>query len=1178
MRPVNAPPAGRLELVCAPRTEDLLDRFLQDMAGSLSVDPLARACVIVQNRGMARWLELQCSARLGVWANPWFPFPRTFVEWLVRQARDEGADLGPTVDVDALRWTVAAVLPPLLGEPAFEPIRWWMRSKDDPARLLALAGRIAGVFDRYLLHAPDWLAAWEGGESRVTERDTQDARATEAWQSALWRDVVTRMGPERGRASRRTAELAGSLADRLPDAVRRLERVHVFGLSALSPAYMEVLAAVARHMPVAVYALGPSPADAAFVAETVRAVGWRADPPSRPPNEAVHERLLAARDAHPLITGQAGAVRAFQALACTFDAEPVLVGDVATSTPEATLLEAVQADVRAGGAVRAVPDLVRAAIDGADRSVTLHACPGPLREAEVARDQILAAFEEMPDLAPHDVVVMVPDVATYAPYLEAVFGVGRAAGRHIPHRVADRPAVAGRPGAEALQQALDVLLGRMTAPEVLDLLALGAVREARGLELGDIETLKGWLEAAGIRWGIDAAHRNDVGQPGLDPNTWRWGLARLVLGWAAPGDGRHRLGETLPLSAAGAEPETLGVLLDFLALLEGARAELVAPSWPLERWAERLGQLCGELIGTGPDAEDDRVFVETALGRLAVRARAAGFEAPVPLSAVRDLVAEALTSEAPPRGFLEGAVTVCALVPMRAIPFRVVVLVGMNDGVFPRADRAPDFDLAARKRRLGDTTPRETDRLLFLEAVLSARDRLVVTWSGRDPVSDTKLPPSVVVAELLDVLRAMGEDGRQADERGQAERALVQDHPLHPFSPRYYAPRRGKRWFSFTPEPFGPDPILARTGRPALVPEPLPEPAPDGAWGPVREIRLDALAGFLESPARRLVRDRLGVALPRESAPLREREPMTMDALETWHVGETIVGALRDGATLEEAVAAARAGGRLPLGTPGTLAVAPLAEEACGIAALGALVRGDAIEASAAVALSVAADDLQLVGRLDGLFPAGRLEVGFGKLNDKRKLRLWVRHLVLCVARDAGLVTGAAPVSWAVGRAEGGNGLGALRIGPVAEAGIVLEGIVALWREAESRLLPFYPNAARAYVREVGAVATDDEPDEAVVSRALRKAASVFGAGGPAASHRYAKPDLADPYLALAIGDELPWETDGQTRDPAAVARFQELARQIYGPLEAAIEVAPKGQAATWLQRRLAAGDEATGS
>jgi exodeoxyribonuclease V gamma subunit len=1188
-----------LQVQFAPRMEVLLASLLADL-GQGSADPLVRECIVVQNRGMQRWLELQLSAGRGVWANPWFPFPEAFARGLWRRvappptAAEAEEDPRAPDDVETLGWAVAAALPELLDAPAFAPLLAWLGPERDTGRLLGLSRRIARVLDRYLVDRPDILDLWESpAPSVLLPPDLVDLGLEDAaWQAQLWQALGQCSRPLIDGHPARLARRLIARLEALTTAVnpedaqtverlrQRLPRVSVFGLSALSGIYVRILGALARLVPVRVYTLAPSPADAEAFLDLVRCRrdgDWGPLGPVAPAAAALE--LLSPPTAHPLVRDQAAALRGFQTLVALSSAEfqvtvetdsAVLDGQASDGADgPSDLLHRLQADIAAGRPPS--PDSLRAAKlrSGRDRSLGLHSCHGPLREAEVLRDQLLAAFDELPDLAPQDVVVMAPDLETYAPYLQAVFGVEEGRQGSIPFRIADRPARAGRPGIQAFAQGLRLLRGRLTAPEVLDLLALEPVRLARGVDVEGLDRLRGWVEGAGIRWGIDGAHRKQVGQPDLEGNTWRWGLTRMFLGWAASGDASSRLatGELLPYDPAGADPRLLGALAEIEDLLVRWREELLEARLTMAAWADHLGGFAAQLLGAGETDQEERLTIERTLGDLVQRADLAGFKAPLGLDAVTGLLAEALEEDPPPRGFLEGAITVCALQPMRAIPFRVVALMGMNDGAFPRSDRPAGFDLAARRPRLGAALRRDTDRLLFLEALVSARERLILTWTGQDARSEALAPPSVVVAELLDVLRDMcaqpGDD------------ALVQRHPLQPFSPAYFGNGDARRWFSYAAD-------YARVGgeergglpRSPLLIEPLP---PRAQTEDPRILRLEHLTRCWENPARHFLQGRLGIRLADRAARLADREPLALDARLRWRVGDALVDALLQGTDVTEARRRVAAQGLLPLGTPGELAVAELLPVAASIAGLARQLRQGGPRV-VALDLPLPAAGVRLTGSLDGLHATGRVEAGYGRLDARRELRLWLRHLTLCSLVQEGALDGVAARSWACGRDEGSAGEGGLlRLEPVPDARVRLEELVRLCLEGENAPLPFYPRAAHAYAKAMAVEGRWELPDGPAGTHladgsgeALAAAAKAFGAGRDedAAAAWTERRDLDDPYLALTLGDARPWDEDGDAMDEGWIRAFQHLAITVYAPLAAVAARAKGDTAEAWVEQR----------
>lgn len=1234
------PPA--LELRFAPSTERLLEALAADLAAAPIRDPLVRECILVQSRGMQRWLEQQLSAEQGVLLDAWFPFPQALVGWLWRRA--VGAAAGGSWDPGAgedLRWAVAGLLPGLLERPELAALRRWLDAQaqaglsagsataEEGGHLLALAQPIARVLDRYLFERPDLLELWEQSPGAAPlPPDLAGGAEEAAWQAPLWRALLA----ERPQlVARHPARRARELLQRLEswpvdgeqeppepperhELRRRLPRLSVFGLSALSATYLRVLGALARHLPVRVYTLAPSPEDSRRVWDLGLHARENLTLSLPAPPTALLAEQLSQLDSHPLLRSQAGALRGFQYLGALAGARMALLeDDAANRTPSdssdralspspspiggggrgeradsyeptsasppspPSLLASLQADIAADRLRRLSPRQVERLRQGEDRSLLLHSCHSPLREAELLRDQLLDAFDQLPDLEPQDVVVMVPDLERYAPYLQAALAEGAAP---IPCRVADQPR--GELGAElaAFLQALGLLEGRLSAPQVMDLLALAPLQAALGLDAEGLDWLREQVAGCGIHWGLDGAQREALGQPPLEAGTWRWGLARLYLGWAAPGDGQSLLqaGALLPHAAAGERRELLAILAGLVELLERWRRELAPREQGLAAWAEDLRRAAHQLFGGARAPEPELAWrIEARLRGLATAAAEGGFERPLGLAAVRRLLEGMSGEDGQPSGFLEGAVTVCGLQPMRALPFRVLALVGLNAGALPRSERPPAYDLAGQDPRLGDLTAQDRDRLLFLEALCCARERLILSWTGQDPQSDADLPPSVLVAELQDTLRAMlgGHPSASADAAADdaaaplaaeaaegaeaADQALpLQRHLLHAYGRRYYPASPSPRWFSYQADG------AAAPGAPGLAPRPplLAQPLPPPEMAVPRILDLAELRECWQNPAQHFLRRRLGVRMARETLLLAEREPQALDGLTRWQAGEALLRLLEadpaaaagEPSALARAETLLRAQGLLPLGSPGRLEFQRLLAPVGALARLAGQLRSQAPRGCPVdLALALPDGELRLRGALKGLQPQGLVATGYGRLNGRRSLSAWLEHLALCSLVQEGRLEGIAPASWILGRTDKEDQLRLLHLREVPQAPRVLAGLAEGALANLRRPLAFYPQAAAAYARSLGAEALAAWPgavDETLVTAALEAAAKAFvGEAESSTSTWGAKGDLLDPDLDRILGDSLPWDEDGEPADPTVIQEFQALCARVHGPL-----------------------------
>jgi exodeoxyribonuclease V gamma subunit len=1013
------------------RTERLVDA-LAEIVREPSGDAFARECIAVQGRGMERWLAMELAKRLGVWANPDFPFPRRLIERILGAVPGAARGDGSAFEPERMLWSIRALLPDLAERPELAPIATYLAGDDRGVRALQLAERIADTFDHYVVHRPDLVTGWERGRG-----DPRD------WQPLLWRALAERLGSHHV-AARAGAFLAAAAAGRI-DMAALPKRISLFGISTLPPLYVEILDALSRHLEVHLFLLSPSREYWAQIRsqrqirrEVLRAGG---DP------EAA-EQSLHLEVGHPLLASLGRVGREFQSvLEATNYREDG--GDLYEDPGFATALATLQSDILAlrhrGG-----PDgPPRLPLGRDDTSIRIHSCHGPMREVEVLHDQLLALFDEIPDLEPHEVVVMTPDIDAYAPAIEAVFG---SASSPIPYRVSDRGPRTGAEVVDAFDRVLDLLAGRMKAPDVVDLLGIGAVRNRFGIAPGDLDLLREWIREAGIRWGVDADHRAATGLPALDQNTWRFGLDRLLLGYALD-DATNLFGGALPcLTVEGTTARLLGALVELLEVLFEWRKRLAEPRTPVE-WGHELAELLAATIADDPATADQVQGLAAALDDVAERAATAGFDAPIALDAFRIQLDGELRRRATTHGFLSRGVCFCELVPMRTIPFRVVCLVGMSDGVFPRTERPLGFDLMARHSRPGDRSAREDDRYLFLEALMAARERLIVTYVGQGIRDNDVRPPSVVVSELLDAL----DETFCTDGEAGVKQFVEVVHPLQAFSPRYVGAEPESGLFSFR--------VAERRAAEALLADPSP-PAPFVAAPlpsvPSQEIPLDDLVEFFRRPARWFARRQLDLPPQREIPRLESREPIDPDALERWSIGNRIVESRLRGAAIEieGEIAHLRAAGSLPPGALGDLSfrrIRPEVDATC--AAAERYRRAAAVDA---IALDRVVRGARVVGRIENLRTSGLVHVHFSRVGSRQDIPWWVRHVFLCLLSPAGI----APVTIVVGRAAKVGDPTAVRFGPLADAEAIAGDLVDLYRAGQREPLPLFPDTSREFAEE----------------------------------------------------------------------------------------------------------------
>jgi exodeoxyribonuclease V gamma subunit len=1001
------------------RTETLAEA-LSGVAQEPLSGVFARECIVVQGPGMERWLSSVLATRLGIWANPWFPFPRAAVEMVLDAALGEAKQVSASFAPDALVFRLARALPGRLDEPRFAEVARYLRDDRDHVRLLALSQKLASTFDQYLVYRPELVLSWEDG-------------AGEHFQAELWRELAADRPAHLARRMQAYAERGSRVLrlDSLP------ARISLFGLSTLPPAFLHVLKLASERIDLHMFALSP-----------VRGYFGDLDRTQRHQNDTqglVADLGKSCRDLFELLLESGADDDAVDAFVAP-DGEHLLAG------LQADLMELVE---------RGPGGLAPRALAADDDSLRISSCHSRVRELEVLRDELRHRFERDATLLPGEIVVFAPDIELYAPAIEAVFApTGEDDKSAIPFRVADRKTQRASEVSSTFFALLDLLGSRLALSDVLDFLHRPLVRARFGIEESELDRVQHWLVRAGARWAIDAEHRASFGQPGFFENSLRFAVDRLLLGYAsAPGEREAPL-SLMPFDAVeGQEAELLGrVARYFTRLADLARESVEARSIPA--FSELFSRALLLLDDSGVSSLEHHVLRST-LSTLAAQAVEAGFERSVSREAVRALLEERLERTRLNAGFLAGGVTFCEHVPMRAIPFRVVCLLGMDDEAFPRGAPRHSFDLIAETPRRGDRNLRDDDRQLFLEALLSARDALLISYVGRSAQDDSARPVSALVEHLLRVIdRLFVPSGRDNNLRlaleGSVSQQLLREHALHRFDRRYFraqgkgpffsydaraleAARAEAAWAGFQPE--------ARAGereRAPFVKRPLPTLETEST------LSLESLINYFRNPQRSFLKQRLSVHLPRELDPIEGREPTNLDALERYQIGSELLTQLAELDASERARVLKQAG-RLP---PGTLGEVQLANIEALVADV--LRTGEAGEAMPDHSFEIALNEGKLVGRLDGMHTRARVERTVSTLRTKHKLNAWLRHLALCASRSEPGRT------LLIGRRNDEAEL--IEFLPVSDARALLEDLVGLYRLGMHMPLPYLHTPAQTLV------------------------------------------------------------------------------------------------------------------
>lgn len=898
-KPVSLIEPG-LVVLHSNRMEVLRDGLVHWL-GAHPLDPLETDIVAVQSNGIAQWLRSSLARSTqeggtGIAAALDTPMPSRLMWTLYRRVLGETAvpESSP-LDEQPLSWRLMRMLGELRQSEAYRPLLHFLEDDADLRKRHQLAQRLSDLYDQYQVYRADWLQDWAAGRDVLRgAREPRPLEAEQCWQAALWRDIVADVGPEAGDSGRAAVHARFIHALRhWPETAERPDlprRIIVFGVSALPRQTLEALAQAAAWVQVLICVHNPCEYHWSDIVEgraLLRSVKHHQARRPGMPAELDDDQLHA--HAHPLLASWGRQGRDYIALLEELESEAGESGPSFTVAPAfvpvgaGTVLSQFQDDVRGLRPLPEIRDEGRIVAPD-DRSFSFHIAHSALREVEILHDQLLAAFDAEPDLQPDDIIVMVPDIEKYAPHVEAVFGLhGPEDHRHIPYFIVDR----GPGNVNTVADAIETLLGlpqaRLGVGEVLDLLDIAAVRQRYGLLEEDVAVLRDWIRGANVRWGLDARHREALGLPIVedlaDMHTWAFGLRRMLLGYAT-GDTDEWEGIAPYGDVAGLEAELVGTLARFIERLLHYCRLLAEPADPAQ-WVQRLRGLLSDFLSPPDDIAGLTIEQLTqALDTWLDDCEAGGFSEPLTLPVVSKHWLSTLRTAGMAQRFTSGAVTFATLMPMRAIPFRHVCLMGMNDGEYPRPRPPAHFDLMEKDYRPGDRSRRDDDRYLFLEALLSARDRFYLSWVGRSIVDNTERPPSVLAGQLRDHLAA----GWQAGDGGSDVLDLLTTvHPLQAFSPAYFQDASPQtRLFTYGRE-------WRETVAPACGAGKLPRLEPMVREEPLSIVELVA---FLEHPVREFFRQRLQVRYEEGDA-VEDEETFVADGLDTWQVLDALIRAVR---------------------------------------------------------------------------------------------------------------------------------------------------------------------------------------------------------------------------------------------------------------------------------------------
>jgi len=1070
-----------LHLVSSNQVEALQQHLSELLHAQPLENPFTPELIIVPNMAMSRWLNLQLAHEQGIAANIKYPLAAS---WVWEQAV---AELPNVPDQDPLSrelaaWRIFADLPALLSAGEFKPLRSYLLDDWNGVKRWQLSERIADVFDRYQFYRPDWIRAWSDGQAGIDQ----------LWQPILWRHLI--------------ADLADnhrvSLLDRLQQKLHKgrpqhlPQRIICFALSSLPPLYIEVFQSLAVHTDL--YLFQHSPTE-----------HYWADIKSKKQQSRIRISNADQADyydtANDLLASWGRQGQTFQDLLLSDDSLETAQWESYTDPGSDTLLHRLQHDI--------YKLQENSIFTQADDSLQFAICHSAMRECQVLHDELLRTLERYPDLQPENILVMVPQISEYAPYIEAAFSRNDSDCRpFIPWNLSDITLADEHPLIGIFLQLLALPNSRFTVSEVKSYLEVPEIAIRFKLDQQSCDTIGGLLEDSLVHWGLDGTHKQSLNLPAIEENTWEFALQRLLASYAF---GESEAGQNYwhgiaPVAGVeGSSAQSVGYLCLFLERLCEWRVRLRDERSAL-LWQQTLNEMLDDLFVVWGDEDDKLQQIREAVDELCQ----AGGAQSISLDLLTVRLQEALGQQTVRGRFFSGGVTFCGMRPLRSLPFQIICLLGMNDQAFPRRDQAIEFDLMTRYWNPGDPRKGDEDRYLLLETLLCARRKLYISYTGRSLKDNSVCQPSVLVRQLLDFIDAQYRPLNNPDSLMSEHLCTV--HSMQPFSPRNYrsdlATPGYDRYWCHVAQLLSQDKVQ---GSNMLWPQDklaalrLQVSAKEGAADDTDNVDLSRLRRFLADPVAYFFKYRLRIFLQEEQLN-EDEETFDLNGLQAWQLQDRLASDWLSG--LETTHEKLRAEGVLPHGIFATAAFSQVQEQSEDLLKQLENYRNICSEPRH-IALQLP-DGQRLNGQVSARQGKGLLHFSPSALKGKALLGLWVEHLALCAS---GMLQ-QEEQSVLISRDE------TISFKPLesVEAMQQLQIYVNLYQEGMRRPLPIFPESTFAFAK-----ASDDE---AGLKAALSKwnDTSFNGARG----------EECAPYVQLA------WR--GCTDVPLKDIEFQQLSRQLY--------------------------------
>lgn len=1069
-----------LSIISSNRVEALQRSLSSHLCTQMLRNPFETEVIVVPTFAMARWLNLKIAQQQGIAANIEYPLPAGWIWQLATSILDDSPKIDP-LSRDSMCWKIFRHLPELITSPEFESINHYLQRDNSGIKRWQLSTRIADVFDRYQQYRPDMIKRWTNGSDHQ-------------WQAMLWRVLIEHQN--QGYRSAVLEQLLTALKGTI-DRARLPERISLFVLSSLPPMFIHLIHALAEHTAVTLYLHSPTDQYWADLKNQKSRLQLRLAKPQQQQYYDTGSELLTS-------WGRQG--QTMQDLLLDNQGAIINETDLYQPPTSSTLLQAIQQSI-----FRLDDSMIAMDIDD---SLAVHICHSPMRECQVLKDQLLTLLQNNPELTAEDILVMVPDISVYAPYIEAVFqNNDNNSQPGLAWNLSDITLADEHPLVLTFLQLLKLPKSRFSLSEVLSLLDIDEINNRFELDDQALQNIRDLLDQAKIRWAIDAGHKQQIGLPPTIENTWHQAKQRLFAGYAMAGD-EYWNGIAAMSQTQGDRAVHIGKFWHLFETLEHWRMRLNRPQ-SLQNWQTILLSLLDDFFLRLSSNDDQLQHIRDVISELRVSESGQADETIMSPELISFWMEQQLAAREKPGRLFSGGITFCGMRPMRCLPFEVICLLGMNDGNFPRRESRVDFDLMFNHWKPGDPLKGDEDRYLMLETLLCTRKTLYISYCGRSLKDNGECMPSVLIRELLDFVDTRFKSG--PDKNSSMSGRITTIHPMQAFSElNFQPPMQGySEYWCDVANLLAKKNIISNSINPVsewsqLALEPLSNDLE------VHHLDLMQLSRFLRHPIEYFFRQRLKVYLSQHET-ASDEEAFDLDGLEKWHLKQRVANDYLK--QIETNIHHLSAEGLLPHGPAANSLVASIQESQQGL--LTQLRPYHQRKPENRNILLTLDSDIVLGGIVRDYYPGqGLMQYTSSKMQGKHFLPLWINHLVMCASEQ--FSAGETSFLFANDQSLVFSQISADR------AISQLQDYAGLYQQGMQYPIAIFPAASYAFAKIFSA--------KGDIDKAVDAAAKAWQSNGWAS---FSTHDIDDAYVKLALRNNL--------QNPVTSHQFQSLAQILYG-------------------------------